>query len=390
MLTEYTSPTDPEALFLSQMTLAVSPDNPRARLLAARLYYSSLDTNSEKSALHELEQAVKASPNDYRIMLELARALEQSGNSEAAKAAFQSAISLAPEYSIPHWQYGNYLIRAGETDEAINQLRLAAKYNGNIREASLVAAWPLLGERPDLAAQLLPAQSDSFASLALFFARQKLGKEALRFWNMLLPEEKKKFDYHGKTSLEALYKGQQYDSALEFAVQTGASTTSRLNAVTNPGFELPLPDQDIVYFDWQIRRGGRDVEVSLSRENPHSGTKALKIQFRGFKEQLIGQIAQLVAVTPGKRWRLKYWMRSSGLKGFAMPMLQIVEPGTSKLIAAGAPIVDSEMPWRQFELEFTMPEDSQGFVIMLGREACTEDCVISGNLWLDDLELEQV
>jgi hypothetical protein len=43
--------------------------------------------------------------------------------------AARQAIPLAPDYAEPHYQLGNILVRAGQTEEGFKELQLAAASN---------------------------------------------------------------------------------------------------------------------------------------------------------------------------------------------------------------------------------------------------------------------
>ncbi len=59
---------------------------------------------------NDFENVVKLSPNDFRWWIELGRAYEQAENVQGrGKKPFVRAVNLAPNYTFPHWQLGNFL-----------------------------------------------------------------------------------------------------------------------------------------------------------------------------------------------------------------------------------------------------------------------------------------
>ena len=87
-----------------------------AEVLAARaryLLYRSEEPPAEE-AIAVLQQAVAASPHDYRYSLELGKTYDGNGQSQPAETALQRATTLAPGYFEPRWTLANSRLRAGK------------------------------------------------------------------------------------------------------------------------------------------------------------------------------------------------------------------------------------------------------------------------------------
>ncbi|MCV5480048.1 tetratricopeptide repeat protein, partial [Escherichia coli] len=91
-------------------------------------------------------------------------AYEKAERFDDAERAFKRAISLAPEYSNPRWHYGNFLLRRGRDDEAIEQFRKAAQYDSIYREQAFAIAWNYFGEDTDKVDQFAANNPDAYAT----------------------------------------------------------------------------------------------------------------------------------------------------------------------------------------------------------------------------------
>src|ERR1700752_5073404 len=73
-----------------------------------------------------LERAVQLRPRDYFLWLLLGVTRDLNRDQEGAIQALTRAVSLSPFYARSRWLLGNLLLRANRTDEAFQQVRLAA------------------------------------------------------------------------------------------------------------------------------------------------------------------------------------------------------------------------------------------------------------------------
>src|SRR5262245_12595415 len=113
----------------ADMALKYSPRNPLTHWRRGGVYLNAANEEMEESrvnvAIEELRAATGMSPEDYRVWLALGRALDRGGDVVEARAAFERAISLAPNHFDPRWAFGNHLLRAGDRDGSFAQMRLA-------------------------------------------------------------------------------------------------------------------------------------------------------------------------------------------------------------------------------------------------------------------------
>jgi thioredoxin-like negative regulator of GroEL len=76
----------------------------------------------KKTRREMLEEFVAAKPNDAFALYGLAMDCVNAGDSEDADLHFKTLIQAHPEYIAAYFQYGQFLARAGRTDEARSTL----------------------------------------------------------------------------------------------------------------------------------------------------------------------------------------------------------------------------------------------------------------------------
>src|SRR5918911_967230 len=118
--------------------VSASPNDPEAHFTSGLVQQN---TGNLPAALREYERAAALRPRDYYFWLILGDAREQAGELEGSLAAYQEAVRLAPFYSQPRWQFGNFLFRVGRYTEAFAELRRAAESNPTLLPAVIDLAW---------------------------------------------------------------------------------------------------------------------------------------------------------------------------------------------------------------------------------------------------------
>ncbi len=123
MLADLTPVSAPNAKQIADIAVSFAPSDPLPRWLAASLEKETFSAESIDRSVGMFEDVARLAPNDYRWWIELGRAYEQAEKPENAEAAFKRAVELAPEYTYPRWQIGNFYLREGRPDEAFANSR---------------------------------------------------------------------------------------------------------------------------------------------------------------------------------------------------------------------------------------------------------------------------
>ncbi|MGH9948599.1 MAG: tetratricopeptide repeat protein, partial [Pyrinomonadaceae bacterium] len=194
MLGELTSPSREDAGDVADVAIRFAPNDPQPRWLAAMVYKKSFESEDVERSVASLEAAVRRTPNDYRMWTELARGYEQSERYSEAEAALRRSIKLAPNYAIPHWQLGNFLLRQDRIDEAKAELKLTTQTSSAFRDQVYSLAWDFFGKDTSQVEELAADTADARANLALFYTQRDRGGDALRIWNTLSPEQKQYYN----------------------------------------------------------------------------------------------------------------------------------------------------------------------------------------------------
>lgn len=390
MFAEVTSSNDPEAAAIAESAIRLAPKNARGYWLSGAILKSAFDDASFEAAISRYEYAARVAPNHFVSWTELGRINEQAGNYDRAEAAFARAAEVAPEYTIPHWQLGNFYLRRGRIDDAVRELRLAARHTSPYQVQVFSTAWNVLGSDPRQVEQFLSDTDDSKATLAYFYGSINRPDDAVRIWNQIDPAIRPRFDWQVKALARDLMHHRSFRGALEFVRQTGVDTDARPEALTNGDFESSIPPYDGVRFNWTINRIDGRIDAGVDSSTQRGGKRSLRFSFRGYAKPAFNSLVQSVAVMPGSRYRLSFWVRTENLRSGSLPFIEVRNAKDDSINMASPPFASGTSEWAQMNIDFGVTPDKDGIYITTARERCGEECPINGIFWLDGFELTRL
>ncbi|MEP7338150.1 MAG: hypothetical protein ABI977_10435 [Acidobacteriota bacterium] len=402
----------------SDVAVGYAPAN--AEVLAARarhLLYRA-DPPRTEEAIADLQKATTVSPHDYRYWLELGKAYDSASQSQQAETSMLRAVELAPRYFEPRWALANLRLRAGKSEQALDDLRQAVALSGtlyaraqqrtdrNVTLNALNAVTGAFGMNLDALRRATPPDNIAQAYLAEFFATHDAMEQALELWRRLPPTgaDADPASYRDLVFqlLRELQGKYRFDEAREvwakFAAAEGATDVDANNLMTNAGFErAPLSERYAALldpqagFDWIIRR---HPEVSLSRGNDsvHSGANALHLVFAASMGSEFQPASQLVAVEPSRQYRLSYFVKTQNISSLPneTPFVEITDAMNPALFSLRSVVPSGTAEWNEQTVSFTTPDSTRGLRLTVrAPQLKVVNRTRIAELWLDDFTLSQ-
>lgn len=387
LLAEVTSPSRDDALDVAEFAADLAPRDPRPPWLAATKLRQSFTPADLERSVSLLEEATRLAPNDYLMWTELARGYEQSERFDDAERALRRSIELAPAYAIPHWQMGNFLLRQDRIDEAKVELKRTTETSSAYRDQVYTLAWDFFGKDPARVEELASDSADARANLASFYAQRDAGRDSLRIWNTLSPEQKNYYGFIAKGMARRLYETGFVREALAVARDVGLAKDAQDETVNNGGFEKFIGDYQDTLFGWMIFRGDSKFDASPDSQVKAEGNRSLRVVFRNYVKADLYNIAQIVTVEPSRKYRLTFKLRTDNLRSGGAPYLQIAAVKTNSELAKSEPFPIGSNDWQEIALDFTVPDGVEGVEIRTLRINCGDECPIAGTFWYDDFRL---
>lgn len=383
MLATLTSPADPNAQAAAALAVKLAPRDPLTNWLAAST------KNEISSSVKDFETVIQYSPYDFRWWVELGRAYEQLENNEEAEKAYLRAVELAPAYSYPRWQLGNFYLRQNRSDEAFDELKKAAETNPVYRDQIFSLAWDFYNQDTARLEQIAGDSAAVKAGLARFYAAKERADDSLKIWNTLSEEEKRANVAYAQVIAQAFYEKRFYRQAIEFYRGLGIEPDAKAETILNAGFEKPIGDIKTTYFGWKVLPTEK-MDVKLDPTKKHEGNRSLRVSFNGYSAATLYNITQIIVVEPSAKYRLTFWLRTENLKSGGTPKLEVANAKDGGSIATSAPFQNGTNDWQQVKVEFTAPENAEAVIVRTIRDFCGEGCPIFGTIWYDDFKLEKI
>jgi hypothetical protein len=212
--------------------------------------------------------------------------------------------------------------------------------------------------------------------------------DARAVWASLSPEERRAHAAAGDTLARALYANGQYRRALQVISETGAEGMAE-GQFSNRSFEADIGPAGHNLFQWDVVQAA-GAQVAVDARAARGGQRSLRVVFNASGQVDFRNVSQLVAVEPGARYRLSFWLKTDGLKSAAMPLVLVTEAGTDAPLASSPSAPTGTADWQQVSVEFAAGQRTEALVVRLARAACPDGvCPIFGKIWYDDFNLER-
>jgi hypothetical protein len=393
------------------LAVRVGGHDPRA--VAARgkyLLYRAAATDPQ-AGIEALQEAVLASPSDYRYWLELGRGYEAVGEPIAAAVALQRAVELAPRYFETHWTRANILLRAGRTEEAVAQfgeaLQLSEGVGGGTNRRAAINVYQALtgslGLDPALLLRVSPGDSIARATLVYYLATQGAIEPAMA----LMEGQRWKDTPAVRAMLLELLRRTQAMGQFEEAWQVWGRLRQVLEGqevgeepiplrVENGGFERPPLAESVPElrrgawgFDWRIDPHPQ-VVVRRDDQHPLQGARSLHLLFATPMDLPYDHLTLLVPVEPGTTYRLRFLARAKDLP-LEPPRLEVQNPARPDHLLGEVSIPRSMPEPRELAVEFEVPPATAAVRLALRTPIYrTVTTFERASLWLDGLSLDRV
>lgn len=378
----------------ARAAVRLAPDDPQAHYTVGVYARRSFEPAALDETVREFERATALAPHDYRLWMELGRAREQAGDAAGGERALRRARVLAPNYVMPRWYLGNLLLRAGRDEEAFVELRGAAESDPTLRGPIFASVWSIFDGDVARVTAAIAGSTSVRGELVTYLIGQKRTDDAVKLWATLSPQDRRAQRAAGDALVGALLAEKRINAALSVfreAAAEGEGARVAAGQVTNGGFEDDAAAAGRNAFDWSVTPVAQ-AQTGVDSSARHSGARSLRVSFNAPSSIQYANVVQLVAVEPGARYRLEFFVRTESLKTVASLLVDVVSAKQGgAAIATSAPAPAGTNDWQQVGLEFTAPRDADGVVLFIRRQPCKDEaCPIFGKIWYDDFSLQRV
>lgn len=342
-----------------------------------------------EDAAVNFKRAAQLREQDYSIWLGYANALSKSGNVAGARTAYLKAISLAPHYAQPQFEFGLMLLDINENKEAFRYLSKAAEHD--------CALFPELLEIARKKYPLDPVAIESAVNPSNLVTRKATAKYLIQH-SFITDSVKGLLTGNDLSDVEK-------DEFIRLLMDKNQLQTAYMTWLTKSGPALRKPTDEAVIFDggfekitesdesgfgWQINQKLSDAAIAIDDRLSHTGSRSLHIRFAGMVEVGRQIISQRVIVKPHRRYELSFAILSSELTSGGLPVVVVSTGGSEASPSLSAPIRTTDNKWLQLSVSFKTNEDSTALISLQRLNCDTTPCPIFGDLSLDDFSMREV
>ena len=369
------------------------PWNPDYYADLARILQRPLKDGDLPEVILLYQRAIKLRPHDATYWARLGQAYEWAGREEDAQRAYERARLLFPNSPAINWAVGNFYLREGKADLALQAFQKAIR-NPGFRRPAFDLAWHATENGEFILKTMIPAKADICLEYLDYLLATQRVDEVTRAWDRLIElgfrfGPKAAFPY-----LDALIQQRRIDqlaAAWSTLVQTNRSQiqgrTLETNLINNGDFESEILNGGL---DWRVNPTQGAV-VSVDGLTFFDGAHSLRIRFAGTHNLDYAHVFQYVPVKPNTSYRFAGYMRTENITTDSGPRFQVYDAyDRAKLFLQSNDLVGSSS-WLLQQLEFKTGLDTRLLVICVARPPSKKITNrIAGTVWVDRVVLNAV
>lgn len=387
---DYVPEVEDGGLETARSAMSLAPDDPLTHFILAELEMKSLSHEQLGQAVREYEEAVRLSPNDYRLWMALGQAREQAGDPAGAEKDLRHAVELAPSYAYPRWYLGNLLLRTGHEQEAFAELRRAGNAYPEMRTQVFNLAAQFYSQDAEAMTRAVGESAEERGQLALYFVGRGRVDEALKLWSGLSAAERREQRAVGLELMKAALSAKHFRTALEIerAIAEDGAAIPQVGEMMNGGFEETSARSDSEGYGWQLK-SAQQAQVTIDSVKHHQGAHSLRIVFNARERLEFNNASQLIIVDPSTQYRLECYVRTEDLQSETTPSVMVMDGADGSVIASSAPAPADQNEWQPVTISFKTSAKTEGVIVRIYRATCAENaqCPIFGTVWYDDFNL---
>ena len=367
------------------------PWNPEHYASLARALQRPLKDGDLPEVIRLYEKAVELGPHDAIYWARLGHAYEWAGREEDAQRAYERARLLFPNSPAINWTVGNFYLREGKTEQALEMFGKTISGDPRMRRPAFDLAWRATENGELIRTVMIPAQADiCFDYLNYVLETQRID-EATKVWDRVLGlglrfEPKAAFPY-----FDALIQERRIDQLIAaWSILTKGNRAQiprnslEANLVTNGDFESEILNGGL---DWRVNPV-QGAAVSIDRLTFFDGARSLRIRFNGRYNLDYAHVFQYVPVKPDTSYRFTGYMRTENIMTDSGPRFQIYDAYDQTKLFLQSPNLVGSSSWLPEQLMFTTGFDTNLLVIRVARPPSSKfDNRIAGTVWVDRIEL---
>ena len=343
-----------------------------------------------QAAIQNYSKAVGADPHSSFYWLDLASAYEDVGDLGKAQSAMEKAEAAYPISALVSWNYGNFLVRAGQDRSGYDKIRNAVTSDPKLLPLAISRTWRSGESVDELLNEALPANREAYSQALTFFTQLKQPDAALQVWKQLVA-------LHQRLPIADTIP---FQDILIGNDRAGDARAVWREALTMAGISAEEPPEHSLVWNGNFAsdfvNGGLDwrwapvAGVSASFDSPARANdgRSIRIDFGGGSNISLEQPAQYIPVEPGADYHFRGWMRSDQITTDSGVQFSIIDPNHPSAVNFTSDNFTGSHPWTAIDGNVAAGPQTHFLVLRLVRNPSRMfDNKIAGAVWISDIVL---
>jgi hypothetical protein len=374
-----------------------APGNAANDATLARLDELAGGPEGQARALRLRQHATLLEPGNAIFWLERAMSEDEAGAAENAGPDFLRARELFPLSPDVNRALGEYYLRQGRIDDALDALHFAIAADPEMRPALFDELWRAGVDAREVLER--GAAPDREVLLAYLDALSAVGAmdDANLVWTRI--EALGGISAQSAAQHDAYQQGAfQYVDALirfertaelqavwaEVAPAQAAAARAAGNSISNGSFEAPMLNEGL---DWRVSPVD-GVFVSLDATEAHDGTRSLRIDFGAPGNLTYQHIFEFAPVEADTDYEFTGYLRAVDITSDSGPRFELYDAANPQNLNVATEDVRGITGWTAERLRFRTGPTTHMLIVRVGRPPSTSfDNHLSGTVWVDDVRL---
>ncbi len=342
------------------------------------------------AAISYYQRAVRANPKSSFYKLDLASALESTGNAAEADKDFRAAQANFPVSAEVAWRYGNFLLRQNRLPEAFAQIHRAVLVDSKLLPTAISVCWHSNPDARVLIEQVLPGNAAGDWEALSFLVQEKDADAALVVWKHLIAQNPEMDTAKLYPFIDMLVAQGRFSDAGSVWKQAGGAEQSVVGAagqrslIYDGGFEKDISGGG---FGWRYQEIA-DADFDFDADTKHGGARSAHITFDGKENLDYAGLNQFVLVEPNTRYRFQGFLHTEGIATDSGMRFEIRDPLRTPVLDMLTANQTGDQPWTLEEAVFKTGPQTQMIEIMVRRVPSQRfDNALRGAVWVDDVSL---
>lgn len=373
-----------------QQGAALEPGNADAWDRLGRFQQWDFQDPDPEAALLDYQRAVREEPQSPYYWIDLANAYEQTGDIPRASEAYERARADYPISAEVAWQYGNFLLRQGHTDEGLKQVRRAVGSDSTLLPLAISRVWLSTHDVNVLLNVVLPLDVGAYFKALDFFQSIHETGSALVVWNRLLSLGKPFPPNSAFSFLDSLIGEDRSEDArkvwLEALHPSGTSHNfQRGNSlIWDGGFTQDFAEGGLGW-RWRPSTG---VSIDFDAPRVSDGTRSIRLDFGGGNNTDLGAPFQFVPVEPNRLYRFHAYMRTQGITTESGPRFLITDPNHPNSVSVATTGLTGSNPWTPEDADVSTGSQTHFLLVQLYRSPSRLfENKLAGTVWIAEISL---